>query len=150
MEIILFIGAQATGKSSFCRNRFFESHVRVNLDMLRTRHRERTLIEACLRCSQPFVIDNTNATRTSRERYFCWIRSLCPKSHVRGFYFQSRARQCVQRNRTRDDKHQVPDQAIYGTINRLELPEYAEGFAELNYVRLERQGFVVEKWKDEV
>lgn len=118
--------------------------------MLRTRHRERTLIEACLRCSQPFVIDNTNATRASRERYFCWIRNLRPESRVRGFYFQSRAKECVQRNRIRDAKNQVPETAIYGTINRLELPEYAEGFAELNYARIRSQRFVVENWKDEV
>jgi len=32
MEMILFIGIQATGKSSFCRERFFRTHVCNNLD----------------------------------------------------------------------------------------------------------------------
>src|SRR6476660_6211221 len=44
VEMVLFIGIPATGKSSFYRERFFRSHVRVNLDMLRTRHREQLLI----------------------------------------------------------------------------------------------------------
>ncbi len=36
VQAILFSGIQATGKSSFYRERFFHTHVRINLDMLRT------------------------------------------------------------------------------------------------------------------
>lgn len=87
MEAILFVGIQATGKSSFFRERFFDSHVRINLDMLRTRHRERLLLDACLEGKQPFVVDNTNPTRTERARYV-------ELAHARGFrviayFFQS-------------------------------------------------------------
>ena len=53
---ILFTGIQATGKSSFYRERFFHTHVRINLDMLRTRHRERVLLRARLEALQPFVV----------------------------------------------------------------------------------------------
>ena len=69
MEAVIFSGIQATGKSSFCRERFFHSHVRVNRDMLRTRHRERLLIDACIAGKQAFVVDNTNPTRKARARY---------------------------------------------------------------------------------
>ena len=48
MEAVLFIGIQATGKSSFYLERFFRTHVRFNGDMLRTRHREELLVQACL------------------------------------------------------------------------------------------------------
>lgn len=48
MEAVLFIGVQASGKSTFYRERFFSSHVRINLDMLKTRHREKRLLEVCL------------------------------------------------------------------------------------------------------
>jgi hypothetical protein len=49
MEAALFIGIQATRKSSFHLARFFRTHVRINGDMLKTRHRENLLIKACLR-----------------------------------------------------------------------------------------------------
>ena len=63
---ILLIGIPATGKSTFCRLRFFDSHLRLNLDQLRTRHREKLLLEVCLSSRLPFVVDNTNATRAER------------------------------------------------------------------------------------
>ena len=42
MEMILLVGAPGAGKSTFAR-RFHDSHLRINLDMLRTCHRERGL-----------------------------------------------------------------------------------------------------------
>ena len=60
MEAVIFIGLQAAGKSTFYRQRFIDSYIRLNLDMLRTRHREQLLFRACLEAKQPVVIDNTN------------------------------------------------------------------------------------------
>lgn len=68
-EAIILIGAQASGKSTFYRDYFFRTHVRINLDMLKTRHRELRLLQTCLETGQSFVIDNTNPTRKARERY---------------------------------------------------------------------------------
>jgi predicted kinase len=36
MEAVIFTGLQATGKSSFFKERFFSTHVRISLDLLRT------------------------------------------------------------------------------------------------------------------
>jgi hypothetical protein len=47
-EAVIFIGVQASGKTSFYRQRFFETHLRISLDMLRTRQREQLLLVACL------------------------------------------------------------------------------------------------------
>jgi predicted kinase len=33
--VILFIGLQTSGKSSFYKERFFQSHVRIDLNMLK-------------------------------------------------------------------------------------------------------------------
>ncbi|MEO6727270.1 MAG: hypothetical protein ABIP14_18420 [Blastocatellia bacterium] len=41
MEAIVFIGIQATGKSTFFQQRFFATHIRINLNMLKTGSRER-------------------------------------------------------------------------------------------------------------
>lgn len=42
MEAVILCGIQASGKSAFYSERFFHTHVRINLDMLRTRRREST------------------------------------------------------------------------------------------------------------
>ena len=41
MQLILFTGVQASGKSTFYQQYFYHTHLRINLDMLKTRHREK-------------------------------------------------------------------------------------------------------------
>jgi len=67
--MILFTGMQATGKSEFYKRYFYKTHIRINLDMLKTRNRERILIEACFTAKQPFVVDNMNLMATERRHY---------------------------------------------------------------------------------
>lgn len=149
MEAVLFMGLQGAGKSTFYQERFFTSHVRVNLDMLRTRPRERRLVQACLEAGQAFVVDNTNPTRADRERYRGPARAA--GFRVVGYYFQSRVEDCQRRNDQRPAGQRVPAIAIRGTAGRMELPGREEGFDELFYVRIaEGGGFVVEEWQDEV
>ncbi len=57
MEAVIFIGIQGSGKTTFYMQRFFQTHVRLSLDMLKTRRRERFLLECCIRAKQPFVMD---------------------------------------------------------------------------------------------
>jgi predicted kinase len=97
MEAVIFIGIQAVGKSTFYKERFFGTHVRINLDMLRTRHRERLLLQACLDSGQPLVVDNTNILKSERAVYIGPARLA--GFHVIGYYFQSRLQDALQRNR---------------------------------------------------
>lgn len=145
MEMILFIGLQASGKSSFYKERFFQSHVRINLDMLKTRHRERTLFQTCLSVGLPCVIDNTNPSRSERALYLEAAKAA--NFRTIGYYFQTQVEACVQRNAQRS-YGVVPDKAIYGTLGRLERPQLSEGFDELFYVRISETGFVIEEWND--
>jgi hypothetical protein len=55
MEAVILIGIQGSGKSTFYRKRFFDTHMRISLDLLRTRHREKLLLRACLEGTQSFV-----------------------------------------------------------------------------------------------
>lgn len=148
MEAILFMGIQAVGKSTFFRRQYFHTHVRINLDMLKTRHREKLLFEACLEMKQPFVVDNTNPTRQDRARYIPAIKTA--GFRLVGFYFESRARASIVRNRQRWEGQRVPDKAIWGTAKRLEVPSWDEGFDELFYVRIAKGDFIVEEWQNEV
>ena len=90
MEAIIFTGIQATGKSTFYRDTFFKTHIRINLDMLKTRHREKLLLNACLEMKHPFVVDNTNPGVEDRQRYI--LPAKDHKFRVVGYYFQSEKR----------------------------------------------------------
>lgn len=48
MEVVIFIGIQAVGKSTFYKEKFFKTHIRINLDMLRSRDREWQIYKSCL------------------------------------------------------------------------------------------------------
>lgn len=149
MQVVILMGIQGTGKSTFCHGHFADTHVRVNLDMLRTRHREKTLFRTCLACDQSVVVDNTNPTAADRARYIGPARDA--GAEVVGYYFSSRVSDAVRRNAKREAAKRVPDKAILGTAARFELPSRGEGFEALHYVTcLASGGFSVEEWKDEV
>lgn len=148
MEAVVFVGLQGAGKSTFCKERFFTTHVRVNLDMLKTRHREKRLVQACIETGQPFVVDNTNPTRAERAVYIQAARDA--GFRVVGFYFQSRVEDCKRRNGQRPPEQRVPLKGILGTAGRMEMPSRGEGFDALYYVRIDDDKFVVEEWSDEV
>ena len=69
MEAIVLCGLQGSGKTTLYRDRFVDTHVRVSMDVLRTRAREAAFVALCLETRQPFVVDNTNPTPADRARY---------------------------------------------------------------------------------
>src|ERR1700732_3621890 len=95
MEAIIFIGIQGAGKSTFYRERFFDTHVRINLDMLRTRKREEQLLAACLDAGQSFVVDNTNPQASDPARPKDLIRFLRCRSPSRADSSSRKARRSM-------------------------------------------------------
>ncbi len=149
MEAIIFIGIQATGKSSFYRERFLNTHIRLNLDMLKTRYREGILLTACLKAKQPFVIDNTNPTKKERQKYIQLAHES--KFKVVGYYFKSKLEDALQRNRQRAEKERIPERGIRATYSKLEVPSFSEGFDELYYVLIQNDySFSILEWKNEI
>jgi predicted kinase len=149
MQLVLFCGIQATGKSTFYQQRFFHSHVRLSLDLLRTRHREQRFLQVCLETQMRCVVDNTNPTRAERASYITPARAA--GFEIVGYFFQSIAADALLRNRQRPVERQVPDKGIRGTRNRLEIPAPSEGFDKLYYVRVAgNQEFTLTEWQDEV
>ena len=60
------MGIPGSGKSTFYSQEFFHTHVRVNLDMLCTRNRERRLLDFCFQTIKPLAVDNTKVTIADR------------------------------------------------------------------------------------
>jgi predicted kinase len=133
MELVLFIGIPASGKSTFYAQRFLNTHVRINRDMLRTETRERILIDACLRAKQPFVVDNTNVTREKRAVYIAQAKKA--KFQVVGYFFDCSVEVALKRNEQRSGKARVPKVAIFAMAKKLEPPTLDEGFDELFRVK---------------
>lgn len=148
MQGIIFMGLQVSGKSSFFLKHFSETHIRLNMDMLKTRHRETILFDACLSAKQPVVIDNTNPRKVDRHRYIQSFNSHQFK--IIGYYFASHLNDCLARNLLRQGKDRVPDIGIKGTAKQLQLPNYDEGFDELYYVKLLNDTFNIMEWDNEI
>lgn len=144
-EMIIFIGIQASGKTTFYRERFAK-HAHISLDVLHTRNKERIAMEECFALGKNMVIDNTNPTTADRAGY---IRKAKENGyHITGYFFQSRISDCVERNEKREGKAKVPRTAIAATSNKLEMPGYAEGFDKLYFVYMDNGRMIVEDWKE--
>jgi predicted kinase len=132
VEAVLLCGIQGAGKTAFYVDRFLDSHARVSLDLLRTRHREARFLEVCLETHMRFVVDNTNVTRAERARY---VRPALERGYRAVAYWVDVApRVAIARNAERPPRRRVPVAGILGTRKRLELPAAGEGFEELWHV----------------
>ena len=142
MEAVILVGVQGAGKSTFYRERFFDTHVRINLDMLRTRDRERQLLNACLDAGQSFVVDNTNPQASDRARYVGPARAK--GFRVIAYFFDVPLRDAMQRNNQRKLRQKIPAVAVAGTHKKLERPSKDEGFDQIFTVQVaEPDRFVV-------
>jgi predicted kinase len=148
MEMILFIGIPGSGKSTFYKEKFFNSHLRISLDLLRTRNRERKLLDYCFITSMPFVLDNTNVSSNDRKSYIDLAKGN--KYRIKGYYFRSEIKDCIERNELRTEKERVPLVGLYSKRKELQFPSLIEGFDELFYVEILNNEFVVKIWQDEV
>ncbi len=138
MQLVIFIGLQASGKSTFFRQRFAVTHEHVSKDLMRNNknrtRRQTQLIESALQAGHSVVVDNTNPTVEDRASLI-QLGSLYG-AEIIGYYFKSEVSQCLERNRQRLGKAKVPDIAIYATIKKLVRPTYTEGYKQLFFVRM--------------
>ena len=142
--MVLMIGIQGSGKSTFYQNFLADSYVRINLDTLKTRHQESLLISDCLERGKSFVIDNTNPTKADRQRYIPLAKQAGYK--VIGYFMESKLKVCMERNEKRDGKAKVPSKAIAATSNKLQMPSYDEGFDKLYFVSNDGENMTVNEW----
>ena len=99
MDAVIFIGIQASGKTTFYEKNF-SGYTYINLDTLRTRYRESLALQECLAEGWDFVVDNTNVTVEDRARYITAAKAAGYR--VVGYYFRSSVKESVGRNAHRN------------------------------------------------
>jgi predicted kinase len=129
MEAVVLCGLQGSGKTTLFRDRFLATHVRVSMDLLRTRAREAAFMSLCLETRQPFVVDNTNPTAAERARYVAPAREA--GFRVIGYVVEVDAAVAFARNAARAGVERVPERGLRGTASRFIRPSREEGFDEL-------------------
>jgi predicted kinase len=129
MEAVVLCGLQGSGKTTLYRERFLDTHVRVSMDLLRTRPREAAFVELCLQLRQRFVVDNTNPTPADRRRYVEPARAM--GFRVIGYLVEVDRALALARNAQRSGRARVPVAGVVGTDRRLIRPTPEEGFDDL-------------------
>ncbi len=151
MEVAVFVGLQASGKSTFYRSRLSSTHALVSKDLLRNNRnrerRQRQLVAEALERGRSVVVDNTNPA--ARDRAPLVEIGRRHGARIVCYYFASRIDECRARNADREGRARVPAAALLSTARRLELPTAGEGFDDVYYVTIAGDGeFDVEPWKE--
>ena len=137
MEVVLFIGLQASGKSTFYRTRFVGTHGHISKDNFRNaknrERRQQRLMKAALSQGHSVVVDNTNPTLEARGAAILLAHEF--GARVIGYYFEPDVKASLERNEQRQGAARVPDIAIFATARKLVSPSYEEGFGQLFLVR---------------
>ena len=135
-ELIIFIGLQASGKTTFYRRMLAGTHEHVSKDNFpKARYPERKqsrLIREALAAGKNVVVDNTNVSKKDRENPIAIAREF--DCTVIGYVFESTVELSLQRNQERSDKPSVPRVGLLDAAKRRESPSLTEGFTSLHRV----------------
>jgi predicted kinase len=145
LELVVFTGVQASGKTTFYRERLSATHVHVSKDLWpnarKKEERQRQLIEDHLRAGRSVVVDNTNPTTVERTPLIAIGRYL--GARIVSYAFITVVADALDRNARRDGRARIPNVGIYFVAKRLVFPSDAEGFDQRFEVRLSEGRFIV-------
>jgi predicted kinase len=137
----MFVGIPGCGKSTFYKEQFFSSHLRLSLDLLNTRNKDQRFLNLALSLQQRVVIDNTNVLREERNKYITQAKEK--RYEVIGYYFESILSDCLQRNEKRIGKDRIENAGVIAKFKQLQAPSFDEGFDKLYSVKIEGDQFNV-------
>jgi predicted kinase len=135
-ELIVFVGLQGSGKTTYYRRNLAATHVHVSKDLMKNTRdrdgRQRRMIADSLAKGESVAVDNTNPTPAVRAPLIALAREHGARATA--LFFESTAKEAVIRNRAREGKARVPDVVIYVTARKLIPPSLEEGFAEVRVI----------------
>lgn len=136
MELIIFVGLQGSGKSTYYRANFAATHVHVSKDLMPNVRdkdkRQNEVIAAALAAGKSVVVDNTSPTPAVRAPLIALGKRF--GARVVAYRFDAPPKVCVVRNRLREGKARVPDAVIFITAKKLVPPALEEGFDEVRVI----------------
>jgi predicted kinase len=136
LELVIFVGLQAAGKSTYYQTHFAATHVHVSKDLMKnSRNRGATQerqIEEALAAGRSVVVDNTNPAPDVRAPLIAQGRRH--GARVVALYFETVVKDAVVRNRRREGKARVPDVAIFRSARQLRPPSLEEGLDEVRVI----------------
>ncbi len=136
LEVVILIGLQGAGKSTFFRERFAATHAHISKDRFPSARdndrRQRELIAKALAAGQSVVVDNTNVRKVDRTELIAQARSF--GARVVAYWLDTPLEDALRRNEERVGKAKVPIVGIMATRKRFEPPTEDEGFDELHRI----------------
>lgn len=138
-EMLMMAGLPAAGKDTWVAAHCADWPV-ISLDALRQEmdvdpedgqgevvQRARELVREHLRAKRSFVLNATNLSAATRER---WINLAADyRARVRIAYIEVPLATLLARNRARPERTRVPERVILGLLEKWEVPELSEAHA---------------------
>jgi predicted kinase len=145
VELVVLVGLQGAGKSTFYRQRFAGTHVHVSMDLWPhardKRARQLRALHEALSSGRPVVVDNTNASPDERQPLVAAARDHGARAEA--YFFDVPVADCLRRNAARTGRARVPPVALFATSKRLRPPTLEEGFDAVHRVHLAGEDLVV-------
>ncbi|MGY5883044.1 AAA family ATPase [Modestobacter lacusdianchii] len=135
-ELVVMVGLQASGKSTWVTTHLAGSHVVVSKDHWpNARHREarqRRVVAGLLAEGVNVVVDNTSPSPAERAPLIALAAAAGVP--VRAVFLDVPVETCRARNEAREGRARVPLVGLYGAAGRLVHPTTDEGFTEVTVV----------------
>jgi predicted kinase len=137
-ELVVMVGLQGCGKSTWVREHLAATHVVVSKDhwpnARRREQRQTRVVAEHLAAGRSVVVDNTNPRREDREPLVELARGAGVRA--RAVWLDVPVATCLERNLAREGRARVPLEGVLATRRRLVPPTTEEGFVRIDVLSL--------------